>query len=189
MEKADFKKPKARLVRNHEQTVVALPDNALMDKKVKKDSVTAVKHTIYLGKTIVAALAIFASLFFMSCNSPAEKVGNAKDNVMQAEENLKIAEQEYAAEVELFRTESDKEISELEKEIAEINTKIKNSSKALRAKYEKEILALEQKNIEMRKKIVDYKADKREDWASFKAEFSKDMNELGQALKDFKIDE
>jgi hypothetical protein len=40
----------------------------------------------------------------------------------------------------------------------------------------------------MKKKMANYKADKIEDWESFKTDFSNDMTDLGQALKNFTID-
>lgn len=37
----------------------------------------------------------------------------------------------------------------------------------------------------MKKRMDDYKTDTNEDWQSFKTKFSKDMDELGLALKSF----
>jgi hypothetical protein len=39
----------------------------------------------------------------------------------------------------------------------------------------------------MKKRMDDYKADSRESWVQFKDQFSRDMEELGKAFKDFTI--
>ena len=52
---------------------------------------------------------------------------------------------------------------------------------------EKKIDELEQKNSELKKRLDDYKADGKEKWEKFKAEFSHDMDELGKAFKDLTV--
>ena len=46
---------------------------------------------------------------------------------------------------------------------------------------------MEQKNTDMKKRMDEYKADGKEQWKKFKAEFSRDMDELGQAFKDLTV--
>jgi len=39
----------------------------------------------------------------------------------------------------------------------------------------------------MKKKMDDFRSDNRENWEIFKSEFSRDMEELGSAFRDFTI--
>lgn len=50
--------------------------------------------------------------------------------------------------------------------------------------YEKIINDLERKNDDLKAKISTYKDNSKDAWESFKREFSHDMEELGESLKD-----
>lgn len=56
---------------------------------------------------------------------------------------------------------------------------------AVKANYDKKIAELEQKNSDIKKRMDDYKAKDKENWAAFKIEFSHDMDELGNSFSDF----
>ena len=102
----------------------------------------------------------------ISCNSSAEKVEKAEDEVKVANENLDEANA---------------------KSIADFNARIATDKKEAKAEYKEKIAALELKNTYMKRKIADYKGDGKDGWAKFKEEFNHDMDELGKALKDFTI--
>jgi NAD-dependent DNA ligase len=52
---------------------------------------------------------------------------------------------------------------------------------------EEKLAELEQKNMELKEKLADYKDDGNEDWNAFKVEFSHDMNALGKAFSDLTV--
>ena len=52
--------------------------------------------------------------------------------------------------------------------------------------YVKEVDALEQKNKDLNNRIIAYDKDQ-SNWEVFKAEFSRDMSELGTSLRDFTV--
>jgi hypothetical protein len=139
-------------------------------------------------KSLGTIVSITTTLFILSCSSPAEKVENAEAGVQQANDDLDKAQEEYTADVKLFRQETDLIIAENEKEIAAINVKIKKNTSTKRAEYEKQITILEQKNKELKQQMDNYKADTNKDWQLFKTKFSKDLKELGLALKNFVTD-
>ena len=57
-----------------------------------------------------------------------------------------------------------------------------------KAKNEKKLAVLEQKNDNLKAKLADYKKDESKDkWTTFKKEFNHDMAELGKAFKDFTV--
>jgi len=96
-----------------------------------------------------------------------------------------ILQLQQSDEYKTYRAEQEKKINENTKEIAELRTKRDKIKKENLSKYESRIDELEKKNNELRKKInSDYKDEGKEKWESFKKEFSHDMDELGQSLKD-----
>jgi predicted RNase H-like nuclease (RuvC/YqgF family) len=139
-----------------------------------------------MRKTISAlAVTIFiAGAILTGCQSSAKKVENARDKVIEANQELSQALKDS---IQQFKTESELKISANEKSIAEFKAKIKNEKKENKAAYEKKLAELEQKNSDLKKKLEEFKDDSKANWKTFKTEFSNDMNELGQALKDFTV--
>jgi len=135
----------------------------------------------------LATSALIAGAIFTSCNSPAKKVENAENEVKEANKELNKANEEYLADIESYRKETADKIAANDRSIAEFNARIKSQKKAAKADYKKKIAALEQKNSDMKKKIDGYKAEGKENWEKFKAEFSHDMEEIGKAFKDLTV--
>jgi phosphoenolpyruvate-protein kinase (PTS system EI component) len=136
---------------------------------------------------IFSALLLMAGTELISCNTSAEKVEKAEDEVKVANENLDEANAEYLADVEQFKLETNQKIADNAKSIADFNARIATDKKLAKAEYKEKIAALELKNTDMQKKMADYKADGKDGWAKFKEEFNHDMDELGKALKDFTV--
>ena len=57
----------------------------------------------------------------------------------------------------------------------------------IKVRDQKIIDDLEQKNINMRKKIEEYQETGKDKWEAFKVEFNHDMDELGTALKNLTV--
>ena len=142
-----------------------------------------------MTKSILKLTAILfaTSLVVTSCNSPAEKVEDAKEKVMDANEDLTKANEAYLADVESYRTETSEKINSNSQSIIEFNNRIDGEKNEAKADYKKRIAELETKNSDMKKRMEDYKADSKENWESFKAEFNHDMDALGNALKDLTV--
>lgn len=136
---------------------------------------------------IFSVLLLLAGTELISCNTSAEKVEKAEDEVKVANENLDEANAEYLADVENFKLETNQKIDANAKSIADFNARIATDKKTAKAEYKEKIAALELKNTDMKKKMADYKADGKDGWAKFKEEFNHDMDELGKALKDFTV--
>ncbi|AEE53500.1 hypothetical protein [Haliscomenobacter hydrossis] len=145
---------------------------------------------------ILAVAMLTAGSFFTSCQTPAEKVDTAETNVDEAQQDLKDAKQEEitaeqrAADAEewtLFQTDTEVKIKANETRIAELRAKKRTSGTKMDVTYSQRIDTLEQRNVAMRTWLNDY--DKSgTDWAIFKREFNRDMDELGQALKNLTVD-
>jgi len=143
-----------------------------------------------MKKTILAfaVIASIAGATITSCNSSAEKVENAEDNVIEATEDLDKANEEYLADVENYRVESNEKIAANDRAIAEFKANKKGETKEAKAEYDIKIAELEQKNSDMRMKLANYKTEGKENWEIFKSEFSRDMDELGNSFKDFTVE-
>jgi len=122
-----------------------------------------------------------------SCNTSAEKVENAQNNVIQANKDLDQANKEYLADIENYRIETANRIAANDQAIAEFKANMEHQKKAVKADYRKKIADLEEKNKEMKQKMDNYKEEGKEKWQIFKAEFSHDMDELGKAFKDITV--
>ena len=135
---------------------------------------------------LMLALFLFiTSSFLVSCNTSAEKVENAEQNVMEANQDLDNANIEYLAEVEEYRTQTADKIAANNKSIAEFKARIAVEKLDAQVAYNHKIIVLEQKNSDLKKKMDVFKAESKEQWENFKVEFSKDMDELGTAFGNF----
>jgi len=132
----------------------------------------------------LAASTFIIGAILISCNTPAEKVENAQNNVDEANQELNEANEAYLADIEAYRVITADKIEANNKSIADFNARIEKDKKTAKDDYKKKIVELEQKNSDMKKKMDDYKAEGKDKWELFKAEFNSDMERLGSAFKD-----
>jgi hypothetical protein len=130
---------------------------------------------------------ITAATILTSCNSPAEKVVLAEQKVSEANQELDEANAEYLEEVELYRRETAARIAYNNESIAAFNKRIESEKAEVRDEYRKAIKALEEKNTDMQRRLDSYKADGKDKWEIFKAEFNRDMDNLGKAFSDLTV--
>lgn len=135
------------------------------------------------------AVSIFLMAFALlsGCESSQNKVDDAQNEVTEANEALEAANAEYLADVEAYRQEKARLIAANDSSIVVLKSRIASEKKDVKTDYEKEIAELEQKNKDLKMKMADYKDEGKERWESFKQEFSHDMDELGNALKDLTV--
>jgi chromosome segregation ATPase len=141
-------------------------------------------------KKLILGLALVSFSFttlLTSCNSPATKLEEAKEDVADSEENLKDVKEEYLEDLEAYRAEENKRIAANNETIAQIKLQIEKEKAVEKSKHQKQIAELEAKNTEMKMKIDAYQGEGRENWENFKLEFKRDMDKLGSALKDLTV--
>jgi len=145
---------------------------------------------------LTLAIAIFViGTILTSCRQNTEKeqaaqdsVDSAKVAVDEAQEDLDEAKRAATAEEwQEFKDATNVKIEENNAKIAELKLKIKKTGKDIDKAYQKNIDTIEQKNKRLKEKLDSYKNDVNSDWESFKREFNHDMDELGQSLKDFTV--
>lgn len=145
--------------------------------------------TIQMKKLIftLSTAILLAGVIFTSCNTAAEKVENAEDKSIKADEDYNTAKEAYLADIENFKKETNTKIEANKQMIADFKVKIATSKKDAQVYYQEQIALLEQKNIAMKEKLDAYEETGKDNWESFKTEFSKDMNDLGEAFKNFTV--
>jgi len=111
-------------------------------------------------------------------------VKNYQDKEKQANQGMKKEKTKFDKEWKAFKANAEVKINANEKRIGEFKVKIKTASKEVKADYDKEITVLEQKNVELKKKINEYKYEGKDKWEEFKQGFNRDMDIVGKALKD-----
>lgn len=134
---------------------------------------------------ILTVMLLIGSVIFFGCNENREKdVQDAMEDVQQANQDLKNAQAEYDMEWRQFKREAEIKMNANDKIIKEYKIEIQTASKKFKLKYEKEVAALEQKNIVLRKKISEYKYEGKDKWEEFKQSINEDMKIVGNALND-----
>jgi outer membrane murein-binding lipoprotein Lpp len=154
---------------------------------------------LYKMKKTLFTLAIttfMAGTILTGCQNSSKKEEVALDNLEDARENLDEAKEELSdirkvateEEWNAFKASTNATIAENEMRIAEMKASMKKTGKSIDDEYAQKIDILEQKNNDIKAKIETYKNDASSDWESFKQEYNRDMDELGQALKNLTVD-
>jgi len=118
---------------------------------------------------------------FTGCENNRE---DAKEEVKQANQAMIEAQAQFEKEWQQFKSDAEMKISANEKKIDEFKKEMKSTSDKFKAKYENQVLTLEQKNIELKKKLNEYKYEGKDKWEEFKREFNNDMDSIGNAITD-----
>jgi len=146
--------------------------------------------------TLAVAGMLIVGIIFTGCQSSSQKESSAQNKVNEARQDLKDAQNDAKTEAQKvagaeewkeFKNDSEIKIRNNEIRIAELKAKMKKPGTTLDPIYEKRIDTLEKKNRELKARVDNYEKSQ-SDWETFKREFNHDMDELGQALKDFAVD-
>jgi hypothetical protein len=130
---------------------------------------------------ILAVILLITGSVFIGCKNNRE---NAKDNVEQANQNMIDAQVQFEKEWRQFKSDAESKINGNQEKIDDFKVAMKTTTTKFKAKYENEVLTLEQKNIELKKKLNDFKYERKENWEEFKKVFNNDMAIVGNALND-----
>ncbi len=139
-----------------------------------------------LTKFAFVALACIAVFGLSNCkSSPAEKAEGIDD----AQENLNVAEQDYEKAVSdstneyiRYKLESDEKLKANDQKIAELKANLKAKKLKDRTNYEIKLNELELKNAKLKESMDNYEESDINKWEIFKANFKKDMDDLGKAI-------
>ena len=130
---------------------------------------------------ILAGSLLIAGLFFTGCTDNRD---NTKDNVEQVNQDMIDAQRQFEQDWQEFKSNAELRINSNQQKIADFKAAMKSTSNRFKAKYENEVLTLEQKNIELRKQLNDFKYERKENWEVFKTTFNNDMDVVSNPLND-----
>lgn len=128
---------------------------------------------------ILAVILLMAGSLLIGCDNNRE---NASEKVKKANQDMLNAQSQFEEKWQQFKYDTELKIHANQKNIADFKTAMKTTSIKFKAKYENEILTLEQKNIELQKKLNNYKYEGKDKWEKFKKEFNNDIDSVGNAL-------
>ena len=141
----------------------------------------------------MSVFALVSMSMFLGCSQTSEqKLADAKANAADMKQDVKAAvadQTEAAKQVEWlsFKSNAELKIIANDKAIADYKVSMTGTNGKRRSNYDKKIDALELKNKELKIKLENYPESGKSTWEQFKNEFSRDMDELGSALKDFAV--
>jgi dynactin complex subunit len=131
-------------------------------------------------KKVITISFIVIGVMLIGCFENSEK---SKQDI---KENIKENEA-YKLEMDEYRFRIAEQITTNENSIIAFRSRIASQKKEARADYEKKINDLNNKNTDLKMRLDAFNADNKESWEMFKVEFGRDMDELGNALRDFTI--
>jgi hypothetical protein len=142
-----------------------------------------------MKKTILtlAITMVMAGASLTAIGQQNKKAAKARKEVADAKKDLREAKIDSAADYQRFNTEAQVQIMDNDKKIAELRAQKASDNKEIKEKYDKQVLALEQKNNNLKTKIKGSSTTKTDRWAAFKREFTHDINEFGKAFKDIGV--
>lgn len=144
---------------------------------------------------ILALTTFLAGNVFTSCKSNTDKEEDAIENIQEAKENLENVTEDINndaitkandAEWQTYKADANKTIAENEVRIVALKKAMNKAGTTFDETYKKNIEVLEERNEALKTKISNYE-NNQTDWASFKREFSSDMTEIGDALRDLTV--
>jgi hypothetical protein len=113
-----------------------------------------------------------------------KKLGYTNENLQQSNQGLKNTESGFEKDWKQFKVNANLKIKANEKSIAEFKLKMKKEGRKFKVQYKKEVAVLEQKDVELKNKLREYKYDSKEKWEEFKIGFNHDMDVVGKSIKD-----
>ncbi len=128
---------------------------------------------------VLASLSI-SSATHAQQNKDAEK---AREKMAKAQKQLNTAIEDSTADYTAFVTSATQRIAENKTEIAALKQIKQDADDKTKAQYQKKLAVLETENNKLEQKIKDSKNTMTTLWQHFKANFNRDMNKLGAAIK------
>ena len=140
------------------------------------------------SKIKLVAMAGMVSLAMLSCKSNTEEkkenLEEAKKEVVVAKDELSAARMDSINQYSNYRKEIDNRLAENDKQIAEIRAKVKMQKASIRAKMDKDLDILMQKNEDFKMQMKNQKDGIYSDWESFKNSYNTSLDDLGKSISE-----
>lgn len=138
---------------------------------------------LILGSALFLAITLFSG-----CQTRSSKIKNAEDKVQEAKTDLYMIRLDTISNYDQFKIEAEKIIIAQEKNIADFKAWLVSEKKDIDAEHNERLVVMENKNRELKTKLLDFKEEGQDKWIVFRDEFNSDMNELGKSFKDFTVE-
>lgn len=152
-------------------------------------SISGSRHFMQPAMYVVASMC--CAFLLMSCQTPADKVDNAKVEVATANQDLKDARREVRADWQedwlAFKRANDTAVADHERRFIELRAKAKDVDVRDRTAYADRIDACERRNNEIRDRVNTYKDEGDARWQEFKTSVGRDMDDLNRSCRDIPI--
>lgn len=133
---------------------------------------------IYL---IISVILLIAGSVFTGCENNRE---NDQQEVRKANQEMIDAQAQFEKEWQQFKTETELKIDANQKKIDDFKAAMKTTTAKFKAKYENQVLTLEQKNIELKKSMNEYRYEGKDNWEKFKIDFNREVDTIVVALNE-----
>jgi hypothetical protein len=140
--------------------------------------------------SLIAPLVLSCGLIISGCNTASDRNTRSDERARDAQGDIRETETGRAASADEWRTfKSDAEIKlkENETRIAEMRANMKRPGTASDSLRYNRIITLEQRNADLRNRLNNYEND-RSDWETFKRNFNREMDEIGNSFRDVTTD-
>jgi hypothetical protein len=134
---------------------------------------------------VFTVIGFIVGIFLTGCGKTSEqKVADTKENTGEVKQELKNARTGYLAEWQTFKRDAEQAIAANEKRIDTLKIDIGKVDSQVKAKYRKDVAALEQANRGLKKNLKEYKDEGQDKWETFKTNFNHDLDGIGKTIKD-----
>jgi hypothetical protein len=137
------------------------------------------------------ALTGFCCIVLAGCQSPDDKVLDAKEKVGEANQELKEAGREarvaWQEEWLSFKRQNDEEIAKSERTILALRAEVAQIDMRYREKYTTRIGEIERRNEELRNRVNNYKDEGDERWSEFKKDVERERDDIQLTLKSITV--
>lgn len=117
-----------------------------------------------------------------------ENILEGKKDVNNANQDLKVAQKDSVADYQNFKKESEARILTNEKTLTDLKVKVSKAELKDKTVFEENLATLNQKQVNLKKRFVDYKLNGETKWSTFKNSFINDLDELEKELKNFTVE-
>lgn len=125
----------------------------------------------------------FLNITFLSCTNTIKK--NERGAMEQERADIEQKNNELQADIKEYKRINNEYINANNNKIVEFRAKINSWRQEDRSDYLKKINDLEQKNLDIKTKLDNFRDDGEVNWGIFKSEFNNEIKELNQTFKEF----
>lgn len=134
---------------------------------------------------VIAMIVAMSGIYGAGCAGSSERVKASDQDIVGTHRESDDANRAHKSDMDEYRKKSADQFAANERSIADFNARAADQISEARADYQKRVSDLNTRNNDMKRKLDNYKSSSKSNWDTFKADFSREMDELGGAFRDF----